>query len=123
MFQQEIERGARLLDEHGPADWRDRINTGTLDLSNMHECVLGQTFSDAWWYGGSSVRNPFEHGMHALGGPTAEKDETIRWGARFGFALIYIEYYSELTAEWREYVTRTRAALPTSKKEKETVSV
>lgn len=38
-----VVRGVELLDAKEPG-WRDRINLEALNLGDVHQCVLGQTF-------------------------------------------------------------------------------
>lgn len=39
-----VQNGIRLLDTSGPENWRERIDTGTLDLASLDNCILGQVF-------------------------------------------------------------------------------
>lgn len=39
-----ILNGVEWLDENGPAEWWDRIDTSKLDLNDSNVCVLGQVF-------------------------------------------------------------------------------
>lgn len=43
MFQKEIAKGVKLLDQSQP-DWRDEINLSTLDMGSNCYCVLGQLY-------------------------------------------------------------------------------
>lgn len=40
-----IGRGIGWLNQNGPADWWDRIDLETLDISDPSKCVLGQIFA------------------------------------------------------------------------------
>lgn len=40
-----VARGVGWLDENAPAQWWDRIDYDTLDVSDGHTCVLGQVFA------------------------------------------------------------------------------
>jgi hypothetical protein len=79
-----------LLDNRG--DQVAYINLLTLDLSNVFDCVLGQT-------GGWGPATP-EYWNMPLGA-------YLDWAAKHGFALTDDEYesgtysYGELTNEWR----------------------
>jgi hypothetical protein len=37
--------GMEWLDENGPAEWWDRVDLDTLDISNGYTCVLGHVFA------------------------------------------------------------------------------
>jgi hypothetical protein len=39
-----VKRGAALLDEKGPADWRSQIDLDALDMERGHLCILGQLY-------------------------------------------------------------------------------
>jgi hypothetical protein len=39
-----VRRGAALLDERGPSDWRDKIDVSTLHMRKPSLCVLGQVY-------------------------------------------------------------------------------
>jgi hypothetical protein len=41
-MQELAQRGARLLDEHGPHDWANRVNLRTLDQGSAEWCVMAQ---------------------------------------------------------------------------------
>lgn len=38
------ERGAALLDEKGPAGWREKIDPNQIDMGVGHKCILGQLY-------------------------------------------------------------------------------
>jgi len=80
-----VQNGIELLDEKGPANWREMIDLDVLDISNAQVCIIGQITSaeslsaynamlnklGAWW-------DPAEYGFDAHNGD-----------------------YDELTEEWR----------------------
>jgi hypothetical protein len=39
-----VAAGIAWLDQNGPADWRSRVDLGTLDINSVDDCVLGQVF-------------------------------------------------------------------------------
>lgn len=43
--QERVTRGVDWLDENGPADWWDRVDTEILDISDGMVCILGQVFA------------------------------------------------------------------------------
>jgi len=79
-------RGIALLDEHGPADWRERINPYTLDIQSGHNCVLGQLYG------------VYSRGADALG-------FDIEDGGDYGFATRF--NYRMLNKRWKEELARS----------------
>jgi hypothetical protein len=66
-----VANGVEWLDENGPAEWWDRIDTETLDINDGNDCVLGQVFAAeanehgiGSGYGYVAVFNKDEWGMH-----------------------------------------------------------
>ena len=41
-----VAKGVALLDEHGPEDWRTRINRELLDINSWTNCILGQVYGE-----------------------------------------------------------------------------
>lgn len=82
--QNRVQRGIEILDEHGPAGWRDRVYVNQLCIDSLDACVLG------WVYG------DFGLGVDAL-------DSTLpyNWVADGGFGTLGSRDAVELTAEWR----------------------
>ena len=39
-------KGAELLDERGPENWREMIHLGTLSITSCQKCILGQVFGE-----------------------------------------------------------------------------
>lgn len=46
MKNEQVARGMALLDAHGPADWRERIDLDRLTFKSSTDCVLGQVYGD-----------------------------------------------------------------------------
>lgn len=42
-----VSAGIKWLDQHGPANWRDKLNTDLLDIKDTRYCVLGQLYGDS----------------------------------------------------------------------------
>lgn len=103
MFEAEIERGARLLDERGPLYWRELLNLDALDVSHPERCVVGQLFNDL---NRSYFLNSYDAGIYYLAGPTLRTGR-LWWATQHGFSTAS-DRYATLTAEWRAYVARTR---------------
>lgn len=81
-----VVRGVALLDAETPG-WRERIDLETLDLGNVHLCVLGQGFGH------------YLTGLDALG---IEADEQSR---DHGFTASSCTYDSAvLTSFWKEAI-------------------
>lgn len=93
--QQRVIDGIELLDKRGPEHWRERVNTGILDVASIQNCVLGQV------YGVSHPANAWKGwaiGMEDLFGI----DYTTAEGAEYGFEHSPDNAsYEDLSAEWR----------------------
>lgn len=88
---EKVQNGIRVLDTHGPADWRERINLDTLDVHSLDDCVLGQVFGsygegmDAlfpgqrWLSNGVNVEHGFEAPMDRLSGDRQYASVTAEW--------------------------------------------
>jgi hypothetical protein len=97
-----VERGAELLDQKGPPDWRDKINLDNFDMGDGSRCVIGQVYrgQEAAFFGrygyglgrlglrleGGGTRGPAWHGF----------DESSRAG------------FEALERAWTDYLTRRR---------------
>lgn len=44
MYEENVRRGAALLDEKGVPGWREKVNPRQLDMNSHHKCVLGQIY-------------------------------------------------------------------------------
>lgn len=97
-----VRRGAALLDERGPADWRDQINSDRLNLGSIHDCVLGQVYYFVDRY------EPFDAGLKRLGAPMDDgnNDVELDWTFDHGFDDPDNGYHA-LTEAWRAYLTTT----------------
>lgn len=90
MYENEIERGSKLLDKHFGTDWIYRVNVQTLKLSDCKRCVLGQ------------LSDHFEDGKDVL---------KIYWPTTAACGFIVIDAddaYDTLTSEWREFILARR---------------
>lgn len=89
-------RGATLLDERGPAGWRERLDLVTLDVFDVDLCVIGQLYPE----------HTFEGATLRLGAPTG----TVRWTqwcVDHGFTASSLTV-AGVTRQWRDYVAATR---------------
>lgn len=59
--QRRVARGAEILDRKYGPEWRDKIDTGSLEMSDTCNCVLGQLYD-----GGDVHMDGFDAGMAAL---------------------------------------------------------
>jgi hypothetical protein len=82
-----VERGAQLLDEAGPHEWREQVNLERLNLALASRCVLGQVFGD------------YHTGLQVL---------RIYSGSPYGFCcgLWSVCYCDHLTELWTEQLQR-----------------
>jgi hypothetical protein len=84
-----VERGAALLDAQSPG-WEKKIDPGTLDISSIDNCVLGQVYGS---YG---------NGLRVLGG---EKETVpIGFSINHGFACTEDAY------EWVRLIDKRELA-------------
>lgn len=99
-----VQAGIALLDEKGPADWRERIDLGKLDLAYMSRCILGQVFGDFYagardlgfkeewaWYVNERDTAPYGFWRDASL-PDAYGDEDLQESE---------DEYAQLTAAWK----------------------
>jgi hypothetical protein len=110
MFEAEIERGIAWLDEVNP-DWRDKINLGTLALSSLDHCVLGQVFGS--YEEGIRIAFPNLVNTRPFTGSYAEaaaRAESYQWAARhgFGWAHGYPGGFGSLTEGWKSRLSQRR---------------
>lgn len=97
-----VRRGAALLDQRGPADWRDRVDVDRLNLRWMDTCVLGQVYTGhvESYYG-------YDVGLDALDAPGDADGAVARddWAQRHGFEEPTDGNYDALTRAWVDYLT------------------
>ena len=94
-FRQQIEAGAKLLDEKVPG-WVERQNLEKLDISDIDNCVVGQTFPD----------RPYTEALMELFDEDDEQS-ALHMSLQYGFCIPSdrtYEGYSQLTEEWIEYI-------------------
>lgn len=90
-----VARGVALLDEWGPAGWRERVDLDTLDMAWGTTCVIGQVYG---W--GPDGYDAYYVGTRDLGLFSGTEQ------ARYGFeSLRYAAGYAELDDEWRRVLT------------------
>lgn len=99
--QERVTRGARWLDEHGPADWWERIDYDLLNIQDPSACILGQVFAEAAvapqsGYGYAALADLFEHHHpHVLG----RKEVSFN-----GFCAVTRNDQFALREAWIEYI-------------------
>ena len=94
MFREQIEAGAKLLDEKVPG-WVDKIDLEELDLGDCSDCAIGQVFPD----------DDFSDALRDLLG--IHSDEVHNLSHQYGFCIPpggNWGDYSQLTQEWIEYI-------------------
>jgi hypothetical protein len=90
--------GAAWLDEHGPADWRLRVDPDLLDLSHPRRCVLGQVYGDFFDAPSEANFSVNEDGW------------SISVSAERGFDAHEYDELEELTRAWRRLLAKRAAA-------------
>lgn len=89
-----VNRGAKLLDERGPTDWRLRVDLDELDM--WSDCVLAQVYRSEPGYG-----NGYDRGLQALGlGVHGSVTLGVHGSVTHGF-LPSTPSARRLTAEWK----------------------
>lgn len=86
-FEKQVKAGIALLDEHGPEDWRERVNLETLSFPSLRLCPLGQVYRD------------FTLGVAAL-----KLDKDAQWASGF---VARNDKYPYLTREWKRQLKGT----------------
>ncbi len=96
MFKDQIEAGAKLLeDKIGPV-WLERQDLEKLDLSDTCNCIVGQACPDKSY-------------LWALMDLLEDRtDEVIDTSIAYGFATEDGRNYPELTQEWKHLITERR---------------
>lgn len=117
-YEEEVTRGAQLLDQHAPADWRDRLDLNRLRMGDVTACVVGQTF-DVTGSGLSGGDRPYQSVLVELGSPPPgprgwASAAQLEWQYEHGLDVRpdddgYRDY-ATLTATWRAYLRGTRSA-------------
>ena len=107
-----VRRGAALLDERGPAGWRDRLNRDRLYMHSVSQCVLGQLYGRFY-----HDINAYSTGLDALGAPGNDDsfaDNRYLWAVDHGFDG---GDYDALERAWRDHLTDADASVDVSTKE------
>lgn len=81
-----VGRGVALLDEHNP-DWREHVDSHSLNMSSSCGCVLGQVYGS------------YDAGLAALG-----MSEFGSEPSRFGFFTWGRQRWWHLEAAWRKAI-------------------
>lgn len=93
-----VSRGIDFLNENGPAEWWNRIDLETLDLSDGDTCVLGQVFqadADMTGYSNGYIFAVYNY-----------EDVIENNPVRFGFCAIH---YGEINGVWTREIEKIRA--------------
>lgn len=108
-----VRRGAALLDERGPADWRDRLDRDALDLRWCHTCVVGQVYRDEFdldeYDGDDEDRgyDAYDHGVTALLSVDDYALIHIDQLIAHGFEELTGGDYDALTTAWLDHLRPT----------------
>lgn len=89
--------GIAKLDESGPDNWRSMIHLPTLDVNDLHNCVLGQIYGH---YGTGIVALDLSTYAASLLGFVTWNDNAEHWSDD-DFEEVCDEDISALTAEWK----------------------
>lgn len=69
-------RGAKLLDEKGPLDWRQRLDPAALNVGSGSWCPVAQAYTP------EAPENPYSYGLRQLG---LETDYSLANVETYGF--------------------------------------
>lgn len=109
-----VARGAALLDERGPANWRELVDAATLSQRSTNLCVVGQAFGSLFDAGELVGDNAWHAGLRQLGAPSSFDLGRRPWLAEHGFDVDYNnvifldDAFDRLTAAWRRHLARER---------------
>jgi len=98
-----VQRGANLLDREGPTGWYNMVDLGSLDMSSVRNCVLGQVYGT------------YTDGLAFVGLTTLTTDHTKR-GAYYGFErnktddMVEALSYFDLKMAWEGEILERRLA-------------
>ena len=86
-----VDNGMRVLSNHLPEDWRDRIDCDKLDVGDVKNCPLGQLFGG--YFGGTralqfDLESEIVCGFEANAASEGTREEML-------------EEYEALTKEWK----------------------
>ena len=80
-----VASGIALLDDHGPQNWRSRINPDTINIRDVRHCTLGQVYG----HYDDGIRHLQLWGSgYQYGFSTSDEDPSSTW--------------AELNVAWRE---------------------
>jgi hypothetical protein len=108
MYETEVARGIRALDDDGPADWRERIDITMIQMTNSDRCVLGLVFGSYWSPNAEVFKERHSgascgfYGPHECACDEHSEDASVVCGL--------MARYDKLTQEWR----RQLALAPTA---------
>jgi len=100
MFKDQIEAGAKLLDEKKP-DWVDLMDLEELDLESTCNCVVGQSCPDKLYV--KALESLFDMESDDWG------DNIIQKSREYGFSVEDWKKYPDLTEEWKAYIEERRS--------------
>lgn len=86
MFEQNIQKGVEFLDQNYP-NWLDKVDVSELDLSDCHQCIMGQLFGH------------YIKGKRKYGGEKMKK-----FGFSVEIGLLSDKQFEQLTEEWKQAI-------------------
>lgn len=114
-----VAAGAAFLDEHDPDWWRAgverAIDLDRLRMNDGRACILGQRCPLEMGDGcGPSRYFIYASSLSGIpmppGDPWAHEDELDLWAGDYGFTLIQLGDWADLTAEWARVIRERREA-------------
>src|ERR1044071_339073 len=94
-YKERVLAGIRLLEQKYGLDWVDKIDLDTLNLADVHCCVLGQLYDNG-------TRNGYYNGLRTLNLYDTEGEAT-----RYGFSTDHS--YNKLQRAWETAIKARRA--------------
>lgn len=95
-----VQRGVELLDRKRP-NWRERINLSHLDMSSLHNCVLGQLTGFVF----SDEADRIMEGEGQSGYIRSKHGFDIPCKKAEGMRMSDVEEYAVLDEEWRKAIS------------------
>jgi hypothetical protein len=106
MFKDQIEAGAKLLDEKLGQGWEDRLDLEKLDLGDDCNCIVGQLYGNFWKdaprlfpEGSNVIKASISHGFNTDPVYDPDADDGI---------------LHALTLEWKAYIQERRSHVSTN---------
>jgi len=101
-YETEIQNAIVLLDEHGPADWRKRVDIRRLDMRSFKWCLVGQVFQGRYY---SNAARNYRRAIRALHITTKAQEREYGFLAahrsgRRGGRMLTADWKKALSDQW-----------------------